>query len=898
MKKNIYIFILAIYTFFLGSSFFASADQPTNVVSITEDSNGYMYFVTQMGVIRYDGYKYINLAEISDLPQSWSGSAVYQEKTNTLYIAFFKEGVWTLNLTTYKTKKISSLDVDKLALSNTHLMARVHRKLYLFDLHTLSQKKHELTDVIDIAALQNQHYAITKNGLYKINGQHSWLVRSFQTTTAQLALLNHRLAYSTDYDLTLLSLSDEKTLTTRTFTDPITAMTPYQQNLLAIAYGSKVDILDTALLETVKASVNQLEQISYLLYEDKQGNLWSTDKIEFEVIDQHSTVLRLPKPSRYNEVQMVNNQLWLGTEHGLYYLDKGIFHPLADINEQFPKLERRINKILYQKDKPIIFATTKGAYKFEDNKLSQIYDGGYVISASYIDDELLLSTTYDGIVAFDNNFNPIDYSAINNVLPHLEVVSIKKINNILYIMSSGGLVEKNQNEIKVTYISPYNLIDIFTIDGNLYLTSWGGGLFKHSGNQWQPIKSPSNLGEAVEYFDEVLISSANGLYRFKNEEFALVPNTAKQLFYGITIDEHIAYAAGRTNLISIDFFNSPSLNAPRFTQLPTEDTPYNQTVTISANCFDYLNGNIIQYQYQLNDGNWIDMHNGSVQISYLNIGRHNVQVRASYNGTNWLTTPVKSFYVSGPWYYSDWFIIVLTILSSIGLLFGLIAFAVIFKVNRQKNKVFKEVSQQQTKQGLLETYSNLVAAKNILHSKNKMAANSGLMKVDQAVEKIESLLDNYSVLSAMGNSNLDHSLQGLEALIIAQNVSHEFQVSVSKRCGKETRNTIFYIAHTLITNSLKHAKAKFIQMSISCDNKQIKICVQDDGIGIKFTDHTFNFGVGIATLKNIAYERKGKIKFRSYRRGKSKGTFVTITLPYLPSDIPVNNPLSKTLSFN
>ncbi|WP_444996039.1 hypothetical protein [Aliikangiella sp. IMCC44359] len=874
---------ICLLIFFLLLTCSAFAKKPLFFKSIVEDKNNYIYFVTHTGIVRFDGYQYINLSDISKLPTTWVESAVYREESNTLYIAFFKEGIWTLDLSTNHAKKISDLFVTKIALSNSHLMAIVDKSLYMFDLFSLKTYQHPLKDVIDIAADKNQHFAITKTGLYKVNDQHLWPIKSFQTTKAHLALLHHRLAYSTDYQLTLLSLKDDTELATRKFESEITAVAPYQLNSIAVAYNSNVDILNNTDLDTIKASVNKLNQSNRVLYEDKQGNLWATDYTQFEVIDPHSTLFKFSKPSRYNVLEMVNDQLWLGTEHGLYYVDKGTFKPLTEINNLFPPLERRITDIVYAKNSPIIITTATGAYRLENKTLTKIRDG-FIISASYIDSKLMLSTT-KGIVGFDKNFNALNLDTLNKALPNEEVIKVSKIAGVLYVMTSGGLVEQTQNNISVSKVSQHNIADIFTSGGNIYVATWGGGLFKKAGSEWISIDGPQSISSAFAYFDEVLLSASDGLYRFKDEKITLVPNSAGQMFIpnSIVTENYLAHAASNKGLITVDLFNTPSLAPPKFTQFPTSDIPYNQTVTVSVNNFDYINGHAIRYQYKLNNGDWIEMPNGQVQISYLNTGTHKMMVRASYNGIQWQNSITRSFNITGPWYRSDSFALFTTLLLSIGSLVSLIAIFMFFKVNRQKNKVFKELSQQQTKRGLLEVFSKLVAAKNALNSDNPILSNNGLLKVDQAVSKIESLLDNYSVLSALDNSRLETSLQGLETLIIAQGVAYDFQLSICKRCSQETRNTIFYIAHTLIFNSLKHANAKFIQLNINCGPKNIKICVRDDGKGIKYTDHKFNFGVGIATLKNIAYERKGKIKFKGCHRGKSKGTFVSVVLPYSPS---------------
>ncbi|MET1254204.1 hypothetical protein [Aliikangiella maris] len=861
-------------------------------MSIVEDSAGYIYFITDTGIKRFDGYQYVDLSDISNLPSTWSDSAVYRESNDSLYAAFFKEGIWKLDLSSNQAKKISDLKASKIVLSSKYLMAKVEKEVYLINLSNLNTRKYDLQEVIDIAAIEDQHFAITHKGLFKVNSEHSELIESFQTTKAHLALFNHKLAYSTDYKLTLLSLKNNTPLAVRTFENEITAITSYNTNSFAIAHGSNIDILSSDNLDIVKTSINRLNQVSRILYEDKQSNLWSTDTTQFEVIDPHLTLLRLPIPSRYNVVELVEEKLWIGTDHGLYYSDKGLFKPITEINDQLPLLERSITDILYTKNKPIIIATTAGAYKLENNILAKIYDG-YVLSLSYINSEFILATS-NKLVGFDENFNPVNFDLLNDKLPHKEVLNVKKINNTLYIMTADGLVQKTQNIITTHDISPHNLTDVFASLGNIYVTTWGDGLFKKEGNKWVSMGGPKKISSTIAYYDETLLSTSNGLYQFKDEQISLVPNSAGQMFIAnsLAVKDNLAYASSNKELITVDYFKAPSLNPPKFTQFPTSDTPYDQTFTIAANSFDYIHGELIRYEYKLNNGDWVDVKNGKVKLSYLDTGYHNIQMRASYNATQWKYSEMRSFNITGPWYRSKTFIFLTALIFSVVAILRLLY---IFRLNKQKNKVFKIISKQQEKQGLVKTYAELTKAKNALSKNNPIITKHTLNIIENAISQFEELLDNYSAIKALGNTSLEDSFTGLDALACMQIKSHEFQISLCERCTIETRNIIFFIAHTLVHNSLQHAKADFMQLTVTCDAENVKIFVQDDGIGIKYSDYTFNFGVGIAIIKNIVYERKGKLKFKNWRKSKSwrsdkncrrrKGTFVSVVIPLLPSEV-------------
>ncbi|MET1253964.1 ATP-binding protein [Aliikangiella maris] len=889
--------LISFFLLILGSTAFAK--KPKYFASITEDNNHYIYFSTYKGIVQFDGHNYINLSDVSSLPSTWSDSSVYREDNNTLYVAYFKDGIWAYDLTNNVANKISNLNATKLVLSKTHLMTKVDQKLFLISLSDFQVQSFHLTNVLDIAAINYQHFAITNRGLYQIGKDNSLLLNSFQTTKANLALLEHQLIYSTDNTLKLLSLDDNTQLAKRVFENEITAITPYLNNTIAIAHNNKIDIINNINLATTKTSINQLNQTSRLLFKDTQGNLWSTDKTQFEVIDPNSISLNLPQPSNYNVVEMVGDQLWLGTEHGIYSSEKGLLKPLTKINSQLPKFDKIITDIHYIKNKPIIISTTEGAYKLENNTLTKIYDG-YVLSVKYIRAEfstVLIISTSKGVFGFDPNFEAVDFKIVNNELPNKEVLSVSKIDDVVYFLSAGGLVEKTQNKISVSHISQHNLTDIFAHRGNIYVTTWGGGVLKKTGNIWEPIKSPSNIASILNHFDEIFVVTSDGLYRFNKDKFTLVPNSAGQMFIAnsLTAHKNFIYASSKNKLITLDALSTTPTNLPHFTQFPEIDIFYTKTITISANSFDYINGHIVRYQYQLNNSNWIDMNNGKIQLSYLNNGFYDVKIRASYDGIQWQESSIKSFNVIGPWYRSSHFVLTTTLVSFIILIFGL---AIVFKINRQRNKVFKKISQQKEKQKLVATYAQIVQAKNALQQVGEHGVNHAVRVIENAIVEFEAFLDNITAIKTLTNSSLKESLVWLEVAVIGNNIKTEFQLSLCDRCTQDTRNSLLYIIHALVLNSVQHAKAKFIQMSVNCENKEITICVRDDGIGIKYFDYIFNFGVGFATIKNIIYERKGRLKVRSNRRGKAKGTFITVTVPYLPTEKQGQFNQQKKVSLN
>ena len=99
---------------------------------------------------------------------------------------------------------------------------------------------------------------------------------------------------------------------------------------------------------------------------------------------------------------------------------------------------------------------------------------------------------------------------------------------------------------------------------------------------------------------------------------------------------------------------------------------------------------------------------------------------------------------------------------------------------------------------------------------------------------------------------------------------------------------LFRIAQEAVQNSIKHAKAKNIVLSISFTEKNIVLTVTDDGIGLKensvllenYKEKRRPRGLGRRSMEYRANQLNGTFKIDS---SKNSGTKITVTIPKKPS---------------
>ena len=78
---------------------------------------------------------------------------------------------------------------------------------------------------------------------------------------------------------------------------------------------------------------------------------------------------------------------------------------------------------------------------------------------------------------------------------------------------------------------------------------------------------------------------------------------------------------------------------------------------------------------------------------------------------------------------------------------------------------------------------------------------------------------------------------------------------------------LFQAVRELLTNTVKHAKARKAKVSIQRDNTHVRVCVEDDGIGLispgEYSSKDKNEGFGIFSIKERLDHLGGHLEITS-----------------------------------
>jgi len=106
-------------------------------------------------------------------------------------------------------------------------------------------------------------------------------------------------------------------------------------------------------------------------------------------------------------------------------------------------------------------------------------------------------------------------------------------------------------------------------------------------------------------------------------------------------------------------------------------------------------------------------------------------------------------------------------------------------------------------------------------------------------------------------------------------------IGIQTRSDPETEIILYRILQESLTNIVKHAKAKHVQITLTYSHPNLIFVIRDDGVGfehegIKQYLGTTSPGVGLIGMRERVAVRNGVIDIRS---GKGKGTVLRIELP-------------------
>lgn len=149
--------------------------------------------------------------------------------------------------------------------------------------------------------------------------------------------------------------------------------------------------------------------------------------------------------------------------------------------------------------------------------------------------------------------------------------------------------------------------------------------------------------------------------------------------------------------------------------------------------------------------------------------------------------------------------------------------------------------------------------------------------INEAIKSLKEISDNLSP-HILNNFGL---LRALNNFCNKINVARTIKINLEsdlrdERFDSNVEVVLYRVICELINNTIKHAKAKKIDLSLTKNGETLEIVYKDDGKGFdvqKVLEHPSSSGMGFSNIYSMINSLKGEINIASEHR---KGTLVTI----------------------
>lgn len=172
---------------------------------------------------------------------------------------------------------------------------------------------------------------------------------------------------------------------------------------------------------------------------------------------------------------------------------------------------------------------------------------------------------------------------------------------------------------------------------------------------------------------------------------------------------------------------------------------------------------------------------------------------------------------------------------------------------------------------------NLATIKLQLSNKSKLEQESLIKQVDETYNQVRELSHNLmpkKFKDSAFKTIITEYINNVKALSKEQITLQIHPAEEVNQIDENLKVELYKIIQELLTNALKHAKARQIDIQLSVFNNTIQLLFEDDGVG--FDQEKVKYGLGFQNLKDRLKTIRGNILINSF---PSRGTVIDIDAP-------------------
>lgn len=889
------------------------------VWDFAQDSSGILYIGNGSGILTFDGVRWKN----HHIPNATHVMSLLQAQDGTIYYGSENEIGFLSRDSLHQLVPRSLKDHlnEQVYIGDVYRIHELKGVLYFETKQGFIVKERKnlrhipiQQGVISSLVVNDDLYFQAENGMvfrYKESGieQTGIKVDSEMDFISHLAIDGDKISLISRENgfIKKLGTSQEYLSLGRTFNKEI-----LKKNEFAIAsMDSGIYIIkDHAISQQYKAHENEeglRNQITYNVYADKEDNLWVATYDGITKISQ-TIPIRFFRENAGIDTEIIdlaqhNDQVYIAGFSGLFRTD-------SDQNElTFTTIDEVIRFDLFSMGdyllaagldgvsifkegvvmKTIFSSTSRAVVAIEKPNSMAVYIAGSSALIEMIFDKdfnRLLSTKelHSGLVTqlkvheeniwFKDYTQGLfrvsldDYSKKNYALSDITASETEWIGNIdkqIHVGTQNGLRFYSASLDSFISVSGYPK-DVTTKQVFRFQETADGNVWVVNDRKLKKIDLSGNTSAAQHRLFN-LLDAQNTIYALLEVDETLWLGTKD----GITIIEDPDWksTADFSTNITNAYLNTDSLIYGGFgNQNSTLEIPYSKNelrFTYAASSFIDPQKNTFSYKLEGFDERWSEWST-ETQKDYTNIpeGEYIFQVRSRNVFGNEGAMDTYGFEILPPWYRTWWAYLLYLIVGN-SILYSAYKIRVnqLLRVERMRTKIASDLHDEvsATLTGIsyfAEAVKTDANAERKTHFINLISESAGdaKEKITDIVWSITPENDNWSLFLAKCRRYASDLLE-------SKGVKYELKITTEIE-GKLTMNArqhLWMMFKEILTNAVRHSKAKRVDVIMDTDQHLFRIIIQDDGIG--FNKEKETFGNGLTNIEKRGAEIKAKVSVES-----------------------------------
>ena len=137
------------------------------------------------------------------------------------------------------------------------------------------------------------------------------------------------------------------------------------------------------------------------------------------------------------------------------------------------------------------------------------------------------------------------------------------------------------------------------------------------------------------------------------------------------------------------------------------------------------------------------------------------------------------------------------------------------------------------------------------------------------------------------------------AEVLCREFSRQFSFKVEYVCHDVPRHlnpsialSLYRVLQEALHNVVKHSQATHVRVELTCGGNELKLCVQDNGVGFDYDQSRLGAGLGLVSMRERMQIIGGRLRVNSRQKN---GTLIEASIVSRPANLESNPFLSPNL---